>query len=222
MERITLNQPAVRAGDGTMPERGERATRRPTVIAGSTFTTPVAGAASSQKGNLMPQSGAPLPNPPEVRRWTGAQSGRRVDPYKHPGKLVAPVLCPQCGAVYRAGRWQWAPRPTGAPEAICQACHRSNDNHPAGVVTLTGGFVGANRAEIVRIAEEHGTGEKRDRPANRIIGIEQGEDRVVVTTTDIQLPHRIGAAIVRAFQGRIKHDFDEADYVMRVNWHRDV
>ena len=46
----------------------------------------------------MPQSGAPLPTPPEGRRWTGAQSGRRVDPYKHPGKFVAPILCPQCGA----------------------------------------------------------------------------------------------------------------------------
>jgi len=170
----------------------------------------------------MPQNGASLPNPPEVRRWTGAQSGRRVDPYKHPGKLVAPTLCPRCGAVYRAGRWQWGPRPVGAREAICQACHRSNDNHPAGVVTLTVSFVRPNRAEIVRIADMHGLDERRERPANRIIGIEQGEDRVVVTTTDVQLPHRIGAAIHRAFQGRLDHRFDQTDYLIRVNWHRDL
>ena len=170
----------------------------------------------------MPRDGAPLPMPPEPRRWIGGQAGRRVDPYKHPGKLVAPTLCPQCGAVYRAGRWQWGPRPAGAAEAVCQACHRSNDKHPAGVVMLTGSFVRPNRAEIVRVVDEHGLGEKRDRPTNRIIDIEQGEDRVVVTTTDIQLPHRIGAAMVRTFQGRLNQHFDEVDYLIRVNWHRDV
>lgn len=170
----------------------------------------------------MPQSGAPRPMPPEGRRWSGAQGGRRVDPYRHPGKLVAPVFCRQCGAIYRAGRWQWGPRPADARQTVCQACHRSNDNHPAGLVTLTGSFVRPNRADIVRIANEQGLGEKRERPANRIIGIEEGEDRVVVRTTDLHLPHRIGAAIQRTFQGRLDHHFDEDDYLMRVNWHRDV
>ena len=100
----------------------------------------------------MPPRGASLPKPPEARRWTGAQSGRRIDPYKHPGKLVAPTVCPQCGALYRSGRWQWGPRPAEANETICQACHRSNDKRPAGVVTLTGSFVRPNRPEIVRVA----------------------------------------------------------------------
>lgn len=170
----------------------------------------------------MPQSAAPLPPPPEVRRWSGAQSGRRSDPYKHPGKLVAPTVCPQCGAVYRSGRWQWGPSPANAREAVCQACHRGNDNHPAGVVMLTGSFVQPNRAEIVRIVDEQGLAEKRERPANRIIGIEQGGDGVVITTTDIQLPHRIGAAMLRTFQGALDHHFDGTDYLIRVNWHRDV
>jgi hypothetical protein len=170
----------------------------------------------------MPQSGAPLPMPPEGRRWSGTQGGRRVDPYKHPGKLVAPTICPQCGAVYRFGRWQWGPRPAGAYEAVCQACHRSNDNHPAGVVMLTGSFVGPNREEIVRIADEQGLAENRERPANRIIGIEQGGDRVVIATTDIQLPHRIGATMLRTFEGNLDHHFDEVDYLIHVNWHRDV
>lgn len=170
----------------------------------------------------MPRGVAPLPLPPPGRRWSGAQNGRRVDPYRHPGKLVTSALCPQCGAIYRSGRWQWGPRPVDAREAICQACHRGNDNHPAGVVMLTGSFVGPNRAEIVYAAEEQGLAEKRERPANRIIGIEQGGDRVVITTTDIQLPHRIGAAMLRTFQGTLDHHFDEADYLVRVNWHRDI
>ncbi len=170
----------------------------------------------------MPRGAPPLLLPPQGRRWSDAQNGRRVDPYKQLGKLTTPAICPQCGAIYRAGRWQWGPRPVDAREAVCQACHRSNDNHPAGVVMLTGSLVRPNRGEIIRIADEQGLAEKRERPANRIIGIEQGEDRVVITTTDIQLPRRIGAAIHRTFQGTLEHHFDETDYLMRVNWHRDV
>lgn len=170
----------------------------------------------------MSQSDASQPNAPEPRRWTGAQNGRRVDPYKHPGKLLTSTFCPQCGAVYRAAQWQWGPHPADAPAAICQACHRSNDDHPAGLVMLTGSFVRPNRRELLRIVDEQGLAERRARPANRIIGIEKGEDRVVVTTTDIQLPHRIGAAIHRAFQGRLQHHFDETDYLIRVSWHRDL
>jgi hypothetical protein len=147
---------------------------------------------------------------------------RRVDPYKDLGKLATPAICPQCGAIYRGGRWQWGPRPVDAREAVCQACHRSNDNHPAGVVTLSGSLVRANRAEITRIVDEQGLAEKRERPANRIIGIDQGEERVVITTTDIQLPHRIGAAMRRTFEGALDHRFDETEYLMRVNWHGDV
>lgn len=170
----------------------------------------------------MPQGAEPLPMLPEGRRWTAAKNGRRVDPYKHPGRLIAPTVCPQCGAIYHSGRWQWGPRPVEARKAVCQACHRGNDNHPAGVVTLTGRFVRPNRAELVRIAEEQGLAEKRERPANRVIGIEQSGDRVVITTTDIQLPHRIGAAMLRTFQGTLDHHFDGTDYLIRVNWHRDV
>jgi len=58
-------------------------------------------------------------------------------------------------------------------------------------------------------------------PLNRIIGIEQDEDRVVITTTDVHLPRRTGAAIHRTFQGTLDHHFDEVGYFIRVNWRRD-
>jgi hypothetical protein len=171
----------------------------------------------------MPRSGAPLLNPSDApRRWSRAQNGRRIDPYKHPGKLVAPTVCPQCGAIYRSGRWQWGPRPSEAREAICQACHRSNDNHPAGVVSLTGSFVRPNRPEIVRLAEAQALGERQDHPLNRIIDIKQSEDRVVITTTDLHLPQRIGAAMLRTFQGTLDRHVDEVGYLVRVDWHRDA
>ena len=156
------------------------------------------------------------------RRWSLAQGGRVVDPYKNPGRIQAPSICPQCNAVYSAGRWHSGPRPAAAHEIICQACHRSNDGVPAGVVTLRGSFVRPNRAELVAAVRQQEESEKRDRPLNRIINMEQGEDRVVVNTTDVQLPVRIGEAIRRTFQGTLKRHFDQESYITRVDWHRDA
>ena len=170
----------------------------------------------------MPRSDAMTPIPAEGRRHLGFARRRLVDPYKNPGKLWTPSVCPQCGAIFYAGRWHWGPRPAAAREITCQACHRSNDNFPAGMVTLSGTFVRPNRAMLVRIAREQAESERRERPLNRIINIEQGEDRIVVNTTDIRLPVRIGEAIRRTFQGTLNRHFDEDGYVVRVDWHRDA
>lgn len=48
-----------------------------------------------------------------------------------------------------------------------------------------------------------------------------GAAQIVITTTDVHLPHRIGAAIHRTFQGTLDHHFDEVGYFIRVNWRRD-
>lgn len=170
----------------------------------------------------MPQNDRTVSSPAEGHRNLGFARRRLVDPYKNPGKLSAPSVCPQCDAIFYAGRWHWGPRPAAAREVICQACHRSNDNFPAGMVTLSGTFVRLNRAVLVRAAREQAESERRERPLNRIINIEQGEDRIVVNTTDIQLPVRIGEAIRRTFQGTLNRHFDEDGYVVRVDWHRDA
>ncbi|HUN45954.1 MAG TPA: BCAM0308 family protein [Stellaceae bacterium] len=156
------------------------------------------------------------------RRWGRTQGSRPVDPYKNSGKLRSPTVCPQCGAIYAGGRWRWGPRPANAGEEVCQACHRSDDGFPAGVVTLSGSFVMPNRVALVANVRQQEQSERRDRPPNRIINIEQGEDRIVVNTTDVQLPVRIGEAIRRTFQGALERHFDENSYLIRVDWHRDV
>lgn len=55
-----------------------------------------------------------------------AQEDHILDPYQSQQKLSEPTVCPQCGAVYHNGRWQWAPRPEQGREAFC--------NHPAKAV----------------------------------------------------------------------------------------
>jgi hypothetical protein len=155
------------------------------------------------------------------RRWGRAQSRSVTDPYKQSRKPHEPTVCPQCGAVYREGRWQWIERPSGAHEELCQACHRINDKFPAGEVTLSGGFMARHRDEILHIVRRQEEIEKREHPLNRIMNIEDTGDHVVVTTTEIHLPRRIGEALKSAFDGELDFRYEEDGYFLRAGWHRD-
>ncbi len=144
------------------------------------------------------------------------------DPYKTRLKLPEPTVCPQCGAAWKAGRWQWVEqRPQGAYEEMCQACHRINDKYPAGVLTLSGSFLVAHRQEVAHLIHNTERAEKGEHPLHRIMAIEEQDDKTIVTTTDIHLPRRIGQAIHKAYEGKFNLKYDEAGYFIRVNWCRD-
>ncbi len=143
------------------------------------------------------------------------------DPYKTRLKLPDPTLCPQCGAVYSNGRWHWADRPDQCHEELCQACHRINDEYPAGTVTLSGGFVGRHRDEIIGLARNQEQLEKGEHPLNRIMRIDEQDHSIVITTTDIHLPRRIGEALYDAYEGELDFHYEEGAYLIRVAWRRD-
>lgn len=165
-------------------------------------------------GNVSGQTAGP-------RRGGRAQDHAITDPYKRSRKLHEPTVCPHCGAVYHAGRWQWAARPDGAAEELCQACHRILDDYPAGVVTLTGSFLPAHREEILRLIRHQEDVEKPDHPFNRIMAIKDEPEEITVTTTDLHLPRRIGEALQAAFDGELGFDYDEDGYFVRVGWKRE-
>ena len=156
------------------------------------------------------------------RRFGRAQMDVPQDPYKATKRPHEPSVCPQCGVVFHRGRYHWADRPADAQEALCQAYHRINDRYPAGIVTLSGPLVAQHGAEMIRLARHEEEAEKREHPLNRIIDIEQGADRIVINTTDIHLPRRIGEAQKRAWHGKSEFHYDEDWYFVRVTWHRDA
>ena len=144
------------------------------------------------------------------------------DTYQHRGTLTEPTRCPQCGAVYHNGRWQWAVEPPrDAHEHICSACHRVNDNYPAGEVTLSGSFLRRHKDEIVSLVRNLESIEKKDHPLNRIIAILDSEEGILITTTDVHLPQRIGKAIQRAFKGQLDIHFDKGGYFTSITWQRE-
>lgn len=159
---------------------------------------------------------------PRTRRFAGhAQQDHRSDPYQLWQKLREGTVCPQCGAVYREGRWQWSDRPQAAPEELCAACRRSNDKFPAGIVSLTGAFAREHKEEIIRLARHQEKAETAEHPLNRIMTIEEASQGIAIGTTDIHLPRRIGEAVERAFGGALRIDFEEDGYFVRVVWSRE-
>jgi hypothetical protein len=148
----------------------------------------------------------------------------RHDPYKARAKRAGPCVCPGCGAVFARGRWQWGAQVEGmTARETCPACHRTADNFPAGRVTLSGGFLAAHRDEIVALVRNTEARERSTHPLQRIMSIGDGETdgELVVTTTDLHLPRRIGHALIDAFKGDLRTHYDEAGYFMRVDWRRD-
>jgi hypothetical protein len=143
------------------------------------------------------------------------------DPYKTRLKLPEPTVCPQCGAVFHDGRWQWAPRPDGAHEELCQACHRINDRYPAGEVAISGAFARQHKDEILHLARHQEELEKSEHPLHRIMEVEEHNGAVVIRTTDIHLPRRIGEALEHAYHGELDFHYEEEEYRIRVRWSRD-
>lgn len=147
---------------------------------------------------------------------------REHDAYRPARKPVEPAVCPDCGAVYHGGRWQWIARPEGAREIVCAACHRIRDRFPAGYVDVGGGFFAAHRDEIIALLRHHETKEKTGHPLVRIMAIENELDGILVTTTDIHLARDLGEALHRAYQGDLEFHYNEAEKLLRVHWRRDA
>lgn len=140
------------------------------------------------------------------------------DAYKAKGKLHEPTVCPQCGAVFHKGRWQWITAPADAHATTCPACHRIHDHYPAGFVTLKGSFLKDHHDEIMNLVHNEEKRERADHPLKRIMAVEEVGDEVLVTTTDIHLARSIGDALHHAYQGTLEYHYNPEQNLLRVEW----
>jgi len=182
----------------------------------------------SKFGDLCPVVGAAKGEVTITTFSTEARKDRLLherihDPYRVAGKPAEPSVCPVCHAVFKGGRWQWSEVwPADSRPQTCQACQRIRDNYPAGLVAMNGDFIREHKLEVLHLVRHHERVERAEHPLHRIMSVEERPDALVVTTTDIHLPKRIGQALHRAYKGQLDLHYDKESCFVRVNWKADA
>lgn len=143
------------------------------------------------------------------------------DPYHARKKFSEPTACPDCGAIYRDGHWQWGQAVAGAEQHRCPACQRIHDRSPAGFLSISGGFFGEHEDEIRHLIRNLEQREKSSHALKRIIAIEEQPDGgLLATFTDPHLARAIGEALHSAYQGDLDYHYQEGEFLLRVSWQR--
>ena len=143
------------------------------------------------------------------------------DPYHARKKFSEPTACPDCGAIYRDGHWQWGQAVAGAEQHRCPACQRIHDRCPAGFLSISGGFFGEHEDEIRHLIRNVEQREKSSHALKRIIAIEEQPDGgLLATFTDPHLARAVGEALHSAYQGDLDYHYQEGEFLLRVSWQR--
>ena len=147
-------------------------------------------------------------------------SAHREDSYKAVAKMPDPTACPRCHATYLKGRWTWRAAPADAASHTCPACLRIEDDFPAGYVTLKGPFLTAHREDVLNLVNARAQRAREDHPMQRVIGMVDVSQGILVTTTDAHLARGIAVAVHEAFKGTLALNFSRDENLVRATWTR--
>lgn len=142
------------------------------------------------------------------------------DPYRARGKYTEPTSCPECGAIFHRGRWQWGAIPDGAAQHLCPACQRVRDRVPAGQLALSGPFFAEHRDEVMHLVRNTEAKARAEHPLERLMDVKDEHGGTVITLTDVHLTHGLGEALHHAYAGELDSRYTEGDDLLRVSWSR--
>lgn len=166
------------------------------------------------KGTRQHTIGAPL-------RGRGILAEREHDPYRDRHKPAEPAACPDCGAVFHDGRWQWLAAAPDAQPQMCPACRRVRDRFPAGFVVLEGEFFRGHREEVMNLVHAHARHVREEHPLERLMGAQDREDgSCLLTTTGVHLARGLGEALQQAWRGDLAFHYEQGQTLLRVRWRR--
>ena len=144
----------------------------------------------------------------------------RVDTYRRSKKLKNPVICTNCGAFYSDGRWSWdVPFKFHISKILCPACQRIKDHYPAGYIEVEGEFLKNHKDELLNLIHNQEAQEMEEHPLELIIEIKEEQGKLVISTTGMHLPGRIGNALKNSYEGKLDISY-EAESIARAHWMR--
>lgn len=138
------------------------------------------------------------------------------DPYEAKLKLKENSTCKSCNAVYKKGRWTWAPAPDSSIQATCPACQRIQDKVPAGFLSIAQKYFGTRKTEIMNLIRHTETRERQAHPLKRIINIDDKDELMQITFTDPRLARNIGDALKSAYGGKLDYQYTPGEFMLRV------
>lgn len=149
------------------------------------------------------------------------------DPYQprlDPGEVA---VCTECHAIYQRRHWFFDHdtyvRETMQPTTrmvVCPACQKIRDHYAEGQVTLHASpFLSAHKEEIVHLIRNEEERAKGINPLERIVGLTESGEGIVVTTTNEKLAQRIGRTLKSTYQGQTTYRWSEPKF-LSVEWER--
>jgi hypothetical protein len=169
------------------------------------------------------------------KKHTNQTYTRRVDhvagSHRQSLALAEPAVCKICGDIYADRRWSLPdaqresakhPHFRAAQQVICPACKRQAAKIPSGYVHLSGAFLTAHFDEITRLLHNEAARAAEDNPLARIMEAKpETTDQLTITTTTEHLAQRLGHALEKAYDGKVRYDFSHEIKLAHVYWQRD-
>lgn len=168
-----------------------------------------------------------------ARPFTNPTLTRRVDHnggrHQTPRALSEPAICPGCRAIYLRRRWSRAPEArrqaarSGVPITVrqCASCRRRASGMPHGYVHIGGDFFATHRRDIEPLLRNEVERAREDNPLHQILWWSDlpGRGLLIATATE-HLAQRLGHALEKAYDGRVRYGFSHENKLAHIWWQR--
>lgn len=167
------------------------------------------------------------------KAYTNATFTKRVDhdggrrrPARAPSE---PAFCAGCGAFYVKRRWSREPSArllAGRTDRamtvrLCVACRQRRRGAPHGYVHIDGDFLALHKTDIEHLLRNETGRAGEDNPLHQVIDWQDLERRgLLITTSTEHLAQRLGRALEKAYDGKVRYGFSHENKVAHVWWRR--
>ena len=170
---------------------------------------------------------------PHAKSLSHRTHTRRIDHnggrHRTPRAPSEPAICPGCRAVYVHRRWSAAPEARwqvihgggAVARRPCDACRRRAGGEPHGYLHIDGEFFATHRRDVEPLLRNEVTRAREDNPLHQILAWSNLPDGgLLITTATEHLAQRLGHALEKAYDGRVRYGFSHENKLAHVWWRR--